>query len=134
MAGIEEGTVDLVITTSPYVSPLIQSGAAVPLVIAHPTRIPLLPGVPTMLESGVSGMPSGSWGALFAPAGSSDAFVDEIFAAAQHAMKDPEVIAAINELGMEVWPSESPAEFVAFIESEMERLGEAADRYGMQVE
>jgi tripartite-type tricarboxylate transporter receptor subunit TctC len=134
MEAIANGTVDLVITTSPYVSPLIESGAAVPLVIAHPTRIPLFPDVPTMLERGITDMPSGSWGGLFAPAGSSDAFVAQIFEAAEYAMKDPEAIQAINDLGMEVWPSESPDEFAEFIKGEMTRLGRAADKYGMQVD
>ena len=74
MAAIADGTVDLVITTSPYVSPLIESGAAVPLVVAHPQRIPLLPDVPTMLERGIDGMPSGSWGGLLAPAGAAERY------------------------------------------------------------
>ena len=134
MEAIANGTVDLVITTSPYVSPVIESGAAVPLLVAHPERTPLLPGVPTMLERGIDGMPSGSWGGLFAPAGSSDEFVRQIFEAARHAMEDPDVARAINALGMEVWPSESPEAFEEFIRNEMTRLGDAAERYGMQVE
>jgi tripartite-type tricarboxylate transporter receptor subunit TctC len=134
MEAITNGTVDLVITTSPYVSPLIESGAAVPLVIVHPTRIPLLPGVPTMLERGVMDMPSGSWGGLFAPAGSSDEFVAQIFEAVLQAMKDPGVTQEINELGMEIWPSESPKEFSEFIEAEMTRLRHAAEKYGMRVD
>ena len=134
MAAIANGSVDLVITTSPYVSPLIQSGAAVPLVVVHPQRMPMLPEIPTMLELGIEGMPSGSWGGFFAPAGSSDEFVREIFEAARFAMSDPEVIRAIEDHGMEVWPSDSPAEFEQFIRDEMTRLGDAAERFGLQVE
>ena len=134
MEAVANGDVDLVITTSPYVSPLIQSGAAVPLVVVHPERIPLLPDVPTMLEHGVDGMPSGSWGGFFAPAGSSGEFVRQIFEAARFAMSDPEVIEAIGTHGMEIWPSESPEAFEQFIRDEMTRLGDAAERYGMQVD
>jgi len=134
MEAVANGDVDLVITTSPYVSPLIQSGAAVPLVVVHPERIPMLPEVPTMLERGVDGMPSGSWGGFFAPAGSSDEFVQQMFEAARFAMSDPGVMEAIGAHGMEVWPSESPEEFEQFIRDEMTRLGDAAERYGMQVE
>lgn len=134
MDAVANGTVDLVITTSPYVSPLIASGAAVPLLVVHPERIPLLPDVPTMLERGISGMPSGSWGGFFAPAGTSDEFVRQVFEAARFAMSDPEVMQAINAHGMEVWPSESPEEFEQFIRDEMTRLGDAAERYGMQVD
>jgi len=134
MEAVANGDVDLVITTSPYVSPLIRSGAAVPLVVVHPQRIPMLPDVPTMLERGVDGMPSGSWGGFFAPAGSSDEFVQQMFEAARFAMSDPGVMEAIESHGMEVWPSESPEEFEQFIRDEMTRLGDAAERYGMQVE
>ena len=134
MDAVANGDVDLVITTSPYVSPLIRSGAAVPLVVVHPGRIPMLPEIPTMLERGVDGMPSGSWGGFFAPAGSSDEFVQQIFEAARFAMSDPGVMEAIASHGMEVWPSESPEEFEQFIRDEMTRLGDAAERYGMQVE
>ena len=134
MEAVANGDVDLVITTSPYVSPLIQSGAATPLVVVHPERIPMLPEVPTMLERGVDGMPSGSWGGFFAPAGSSDEFVLQMFEAARFAMSDPGVMEAIESHGMEVWPSESPEEFEQFIRDEMTRLGDAAVRYGMQVE
>lgn len=134
MEAIANGSVDLVITTSPYVSPLIQSGAAVPLVVVHPQRMPMLPEIPTMLELGIEGMPSGSWGGFFAPAGSSDDFVRQIFEAARFAMSDPEVIRAIEDHGMEVWPSESPEEFGQFIRDEMTRLGDAAESFGLQVE
>ena len=134
MAAVADGGVDLVITTSPYVSPLIQSGAAVPLVVVHPERIPMLPEVPTMLELGIDGMPSGSWGGFFAPVDSSDEFVQLIFEAARFAMSDPDVMQGINDHGMEVWPSESPEAFEQFIRDEMTRLGDAAERYGMQVE
>ena len=134
MEAVANGDVDLVITTSPYVSPLIQSGAAAPLVVVHPERIPLLPDVPTMLERGVDGMPSGSWGGFFAPAGSSGEFVRQIYEAARFAMRDPGVIEAIGAHGMEVWPSESPEAFEQFIRDEMTRLGDAAERYGMQVD
>ena len=134
MEAVANGDVDLVITTSPYVSPVIRSGAAVPLVVVHPQRIPMLPDVPTMLERGVDGMPSGSWGGFFAPAGSSDEFVQQMFEAARFAMSDPGVMEAIESHGMEVWPSESPEEFELFIRDEMTRLEDAAERYGMQVE
>lgn len=134
MEAIANGSVDLVITTSPYVSPLIQSGAAVPLVVVHPQRMPMLPEIPTMLELGIEGMPSGSWGGFFAPAGSSDEFVREIFEAARFAMSDPQVVRAIGDHGMEVWPSESPEEFGQFIRDEMTRLGDAAEMFGLEVE
>jgi tripartite-type tricarboxylate transporter receptor subunit TctC len=131
MDAMASGALDLAITTSPYVSPLIESGTAIPLVVAHPTRTPLLPSVPTMSESGVTGMPSGSWNGVFVPAGSSDEFATEIFEAVRFALQDPGVQRQLNDLGMEAWPSDSPEEFIAFIQAEQARLGAAAGRYSI---
>jgi len=131
MDALASGALDLAVTTSPYVSPLIDSGVARPLVVAHPTRTPLLPDVPTMSESGITGMPSGSWNGVFVPAGSSDAFATQIFEAVRYALEDSGVQQQLNALGMEAWPSESPEEFIAFIRAEQDRLGTAAGRYGI---
>ena len=131
MDAMANGTLDLAITTSPYVSPLIDSGVAIPLVVAHPVRTPLLPNVPTMIESGVMGMPSGSWNGVFVPAGSSDEFATQIFEAVGYALEDPGVQQQLSALGMEAWPSESPEEFITFIRAEQTRLGTAAGRYSV---
>jgi tripartite-type tricarboxylate transporter receptor subunit TctC len=129
MDALESGAIDFAFTTAPYVAPLVASGAAVPIVVAHPARIPLFPGVPTMAERGISGIPHGSWAGVFVPAGTSDAQIARIFAAVTYAMEDPGVIADINALGMEISLSESPAEFAAYIGSESARLKAAAERY-----
>jgi tripartite-type tricarboxylate transporter receptor subunit TctC len=134
MDAVAEGSLDLVITTSPYVAPLVDSGSAVALVVAHPTRIPLLPGVPTMLERGIASVPHGSWAGLFVPAGTSDEDLAEVFAAVEFAMADPSVKQQINELGMEISRSESPAAFASYIEAEGERLRNAANKYRIVVE
>ncbi len=131
MNAVATGTVDLVITTSPYVAPLIENGSAVPLLVAHPVRIPLLPDVPTTVERGVSSIPHGSWAGLFTPAGTSDEQVAHIFAAVQHAMSDPAVAAQINDLGMEISLSESPQAFSAYIQAEGDRLKTTAEKYGI---
>lgn len=134
MSAVAEGAIDLVITTSPYVAPLVDSGSAVALVVAHPTRIPLLPGVPTMLERGITSVPHGSWAGLFVPARTSDADLANVFAAMEYAMSDDSVVQQINDLGMEVSLSDSPAAFEAYIEAEGERLRAAAEKYQIIVD
>lgn len=134
MEAVANGTVDLVITTSPYVAPLVESRSAVALAVAHPTRIPLLPGVPTLLESGVTSVPHGSWAGLFVPAGTSDEHVAQVFEAVQYAMNDPLIVQQINELGMEVSLSDSPEAFATYIESESVRLRRAAEKYRIEMD
>ena len=129
MAGIADGSLDLLASTSPYMTQLIEAGDAVPLAVIHPTRMPLYPEVPTLLELGATSMSTGSWAGVFAPAGTSDQDIERIFAAMQFAMADPEVVEAINAIGMEIDLSESPAEFSEFLRSEMQRLRQAAEEY-----
>lgn len=134
MAGIIDGTLDMMISTSPYMTGLIESGAGVPIAVVNPTRMPLFPDVPTLLELGAESMPSGSWAGVFAPGGTSDTYIDRIFKAMQFAMADPEVIEAISAIGMEINLSESPAEFSSFLQSEIQRLASAAQEYNFQTD
>ena len=134
MEAIANGDIDLVITTAPYVAPLVDSGSAVALAVAHHERIPLLPGVPTMAEIGVASIPHGSWAGLFVPAGTSEEDVQKAFEAIEHATSDPDVAAAIGELGMVISLSESPADFAAFITAEGQRLQSAVERYDIGIE
>ncbi len=134
MAGITDGTLDLMASTSPYMTQLISSDAAVPLVVIHPTRMPLFPEVPTLLELGATAMSSGSWAGVFAPGGTSDENLGRMFKALEFAMDDPTIISAINALGMEINLSESPADFSNFIETEMQRLRSAAEEYNFRTD
>ena len=134
MEGIRDGTLDLMASTSPYMTQLISSGAAIPLVVIHPKRMPLFPAVPTLLELGATTMSTGSWAGMFAPKVTSDEDLDLLFKAVEFAMDDPAIAAAISALGMEVSLSESPADFSSFIASEMQRLRSAAETYDFRPE
>ena len=134
MSGIMDGTLDIMVSTSPYMTSLIDAGAAVPLAVINPTRMPLFPEVPTLLELGSETMTSGSWAGLFAPSGTSDEHLNRIFAALQFAMADPQVIESISALGMEINLSASPAEFAEFVQAEMQRLSAAAEEYGFSTD
>jgi tripartite-type tricarboxylate transporter receptor subunit TctC len=134
MDGVATGAIDLVITTSPYVAPLVEDGSVIPLAVAHPTRMPLYPDVPTLLERGVSLIPHGSWAGLFVPVGTSDENISRIRDAVHFALSDAGVIAEVNALGMEVSLSDSPEAFTAFIESDNVRLKLVAEIYGIVVE
>ena len=132
LAAIEAGTLDLLVVTSPYVVPLLESGAAKALTVIHRERTPIAPDVPTLLEQGIVTMPYGSWSAIFVPAGTSDEDANLVFEAIKFAVADPAVEKQINDLGMEVDLNESPEEFISFLKSEAERLSIAVDKYGLR--
>jgi tripartite-type tricarboxylate transporter receptor subunit TctC len=134
MEGVANGAIDLVITTSPYVTPLVESGSVVPLAVAHSTRMPFYPEVPTLIERGVSAVPHGSWAGVFVPATTSQEDVSRILGAVRYAIDDPSVVSQINELGMDASLSESPEAFVGFIKTEMIRLQKAAEEYRIKID
>ncbi len=129
MKAISEKNLDLAITTSPYVAPLVDQGDALPLLVAHPERIELFPNTPTMLEYGLSSFPHGSWAGIFAPTGISDKRINEFFSALTSTLKDSYVATEIEKLGMDISPSSSPNNFSRYIEDESNRLKLAAEKY-----
>jgi tripartite-type tricarboxylate transporter receptor subunit TctC len=78
---------------------------------------PLLPEVPTILES-LPGYEVALWNGLLAPAKTSPEIIDKVNRATIEALRSPEVKAKLAEQGSEP-VGNTPAEFKAFIESEL---------------
>jgi tripartite-type tricarboxylate transporter receptor subunit TctC len=74
------GEVALNFTTTPPVVPLVKSGKLRALAVTSSTRIPDLPDVPTMAESGLPGYEAISWFGVVAPRGTPDAIVKKLSA------------------------------------------------------
>jgi tripartite-type tricarboxylate transporter receptor subunit TctC len=130
MDAVGLGTVDLAMTTAPYVAPLVEQGLVVPLVVANESRLPSLPDVPTMMEAGIA-IPHGSWAGALVPAATSDEDVAAMFSALEIALTDPDIVAQIANLGMLAAPSDSPESFTAYIREETERLGGVARKFNV---
>ena len=130
MAAVADGSIDLAMTTAPYVAPLVEQGSVVPLAVAHETRLPAYPTVPTMEELGID-IPHGSWSGAFVPAATPAMETEQIFRALERALNDNDVVAQLAELGMIAAPSASPAAFRAYIEEELSRLGAVAEAFNV---
>jgi len=65
MGGQVQFAVDTVVASTP----LIKAGKIKPIAVLSPQRLPLLPNVPTVAESGYPGFDMGSWFAFVGPAG-----------------------------------------------------------------
>jgi tripartite-type tricarboxylate transporter receptor subunit TctC len=107
--------------TGPVASllPLIRQGKLRPLAYTGAKRHPLLPDVPTMIESGYPqvGWHPDVWQAIFAPAGTPAAIVDKLNAGINEALKTSEVKAAYARLGSGV-DIMSARDFAAFVAKE----------------
>jgi tripartite-type tricarboxylate transporter receptor subunit TctC len=133
MEAVANGSIDMAMTTAPYVAPLVEAGSVVPLAVANETRLAAYPNVPTMKESGIP-IEHGSWAGAFVPAATSAQDTEQMFRALQHALTDEKVIAQLAALGMVAAPSESPEAFAIYIAEETARLGLVAKAYGIREE
>lgn len=109
--------------------PLVQGGKLRALGVANTVRNPRLPNVPTFAELGVSDVVLTSWGGVSMPKGVPDAVVAKTRAAFERALKQPNVITALEKSGGQVAPSDEATylkafqDEIRFTESMMKKLG-----------
>ncbi|HEY6134992.1 MAG TPA: 4-oxalomesaconate tautomerase [Rubrivivax sp.] len=98
--------------------PHVKSGKLRALAVAGPKRSALLPEVPTLKEVGVEGVDVQQWYALFAPAKTPKAVVDQINKALNQVLADKETIKRIEDHGADVETS-TPEQLGAMVKSEL---------------
>ncbi len=103
------------------------------LAVVSPERNPALPDVATMREQGHD-MVVGSWQGLFVPRGTPKPVVDKLFQSGVQTMKDPTVVKRLQDGGVTIVTSKSPADFFAFVKSETERYGKVIKEAGIETE
>ncbi|MCD2513250.1 Bug family tripartite tricarboxylate transporter substrate binding protein [Comamonas endophytica] len=92
----------------------IQAGKLRALAVAGPRRNPKLPQVPTLAELGVDGVELMSWGGVSVPVGTPEPIVTRMRAAFGKALRQPAVIAALEEQGGNVAPQDAESYRQAF--------------------
>lgn len=95
----------------------IRGGKVRALAVLSPQRIPQLPDVPTLAESGVPGFEAGAWQALFVPKDTPADITARLSVEMQKAIMLPEVKAKLEEFGLQVMPSDGP-HLASFIQRE----------------
>jgi tripartite-type tricarboxylate transporter receptor subunit TctC len=120
------GQVAMMFTTMPSALQLIKGGRLKALAVASAQRLPFLPDVPTMAESGYPAVVGGSWQGLMFPAGTPADIVQAWFAAVQKVLAEDEVRGKLMQGGVEAVTSQTPAEFNEFIQAEAKRWGALA--------
>lgn len=101
-ADLLAGRTHLMFDALAAVDPHVRSGRLKLLAVAGPVRSALLPDVPTVAESGLSGFGATSWGALLAPAGTPRAVIDRLHQESVAILQNAEVRARLGALGAEV--------------------------------
>jgi len=108
-------------TVDPFVSiPMIKAGKLRPLAVFSATRSPALPDVPTMQESGISGLNFNSWAALLAPAGTPKEIITRLHTELSRIMATPEMRDRLAGLDYEVVNS-TPEQLASTINEDVAR-------------
>lgn len=117
------GRVDLTIDSPMMLAPLIREGRLRGLAVSGAERTDLLPGLPTLMESGVAGYELTAWQALFVRPGTPPEALAVLTDAAARTVADPGVRERLRQNSAEVWPDSSPAAAAAHVRAEVEKWG-----------
>jgi tripartite-type tricarboxylate transporter receptor subunit TctC len=102
--------------------PHIQAGKAHALAVTGPKRLPTMPDVPTVAESGYPGFEAMNWYAFVAPAKTPREILDFWNRELVKVLKDPGVKAELARHDLEPQPS-TREELARYIDSEAEKWG-----------
>lgn len=109
---------------------LVKAGRLRALLIAGPDRSPIFPDVVAATEAGFPDAQFPSWYGIIAPSGTPDEIQKKIFDVVKSAQNDAELKKRIEDAGLRLMESQ-PGEFVQFMNDEIDKWGELADRTGL---
>jgi tripartite-type tricarboxylate transporter receptor subunit TctC len=127
------GQVQMTFANFSAVLPHVRSGALKPLGITTATRSSILPDVPTIAESGVPGYEFTSWFGFFFPAGVPAPILDQVSRDIVAVLRTPSVKERLTADGADV-VGNSPQQFAAFVESELDKWAKVVKSAGLKVE
>jgi tripartite-type tricarboxylate transporter receptor subunit TctC len=116
------GHISAMVDALPSTMPHVKSGKLRAIAVTSAKRIPSLPDVPTVAESGLQGFEMVSWYGLWGPAKMPTEVVGRIHQETVKALKSEQVAKNLGEQGFMVAGS-TPDEFRAYVKQESEKYG-----------
>jgi tripartite-type tricarboxylate transporter receptor subunit TctC len=129
MTALLAGDVDMMVDSVPPSLPHIRAGKARALAVTSARRLPQLPEVPTMIESGYPGLEINGWSGVVTTAGTPGAVIARLEAEIGRALAQPETAAAYERAGLTV-RFMGAAEFGRFWDAEIEKFALAIKHSG----
>ncbi|NCT96221.1 MAG: tripartite tricarboxylate transporter substrate binding protein [Comamonadaceae bacterium] len=108
----------------------IRGGALKALAVAGEKRSPVLPEVPTAVESGVAGFVASSWNAIAAPAKTPRPVIERLQREIAAAVADAEVQKKLRELNIDP-RSSTPEQATALLVNDIKRWSAVIERAGI---
>jgi tripartite-type tricarboxylate transporter receptor subunit TctC len=132
MTDVVAGVVDVMFTGPPSAKAMSEGGKLKLLAVASPQRMPLMPDVPTVSESGVPGYEMGSWFGLLAPAKTPKAIVDRISREVATAVNDPRFSGKMTAQGLQVVGG-TPEQMLAMMRADTSKWADLVKATGIKI-
>ena len=124
------GEIDVVFSDMAVVLPHVKAGRLRALAVTGPKQTPLVPGVPTVSESGVPGFNMTSWWGIFGPGGVPQPIVTQLNNELTRILKRPDVISTFATLGVDAATS-TPQELAALVKAEVPKYAKLIAEIGI---
>jgi tripartite-type tricarboxylate transporter receptor subunit TctC len=133
LADVVGGTLPMLYTAVAGAYPFIQRGQVRAIAVSSAQRLPSLPQVPTVAESGVPGFEVNSWIGILAPARTAPAIVDRLQRELHAVVQAPDVRERLASLGI-IASGNTPAEFRSQIEADLRKYADVVKAAHIRVE
>lgn len=127
------GQTDFSFTNTPSALTMLKGGKMRALAITSAQRLPLLPDVPTVAESGYPGFEAGDWKGLVTPVAVPAAVIERLNAEVNRALRDPEMIKRLEDEGSQALGG-TAEDFGQFLKAEHARWREIVRATGAKPE
>ena len=112
--------------------PHIRDGSLRALAVTSRERLPDLPNVPTMIESGLKDLEAGAWFGVMGPAGISPEIVQLLATHIAAILDDPKTTERFQKLSITVLRTKSPREFKEYVAHDIARWKRVVQAAGVK--
>ena len=130
---VVSGQVPIASTSMPPAVPFVKGGKVRPIAVMSLKRSPALPDVPTVAELGYPGFEANTWFAIFAPAKTPPAVLEQLNAEVNKALGAKPVLDKFEQLSLEAQRLDRAATR-RYIEGEVAKWGKLVKDIGVKVE
>ena len=119
------GQVDILCDQTTQTIPQIKAGSVKLYGVTTKNRIKSLPNAPTLAEQGLKDFEVVVWHGIYAPKGTPKPVIERMNAAVRAALKDPDVVKRMDDLGAEIVPDAklTPEGLQTWLKAEIDKWG-----------
>jgi tripartite-type tricarboxylate transporter receptor subunit TctC len=133
LVDLASGQTQFMIDTINTVLPYVRDGRLRPLAVSTIKRSTILPDLPTLHESGMTGFDASAWQVIVVPAATPVDIIARLNTEVNRALANPDVRAKLAAQGAEPLGS-TPAEYAAHIRNELSRWSKAVRESGAKAD